>query len=626
MRIYLWSFDVCRALSASWFAVAIGGLLSALLLSACTVRHAGPVGVDLEASVHELNPDAVAGVTDPALRQLLHDQWEATLRRWPTWASMLGDSRFDALLADTGPEAYEADQERRAGYLKRIAAFDRSEMSANDQLTLAMLESQLDSAREREVCAMERWAVSPWSNALTRINRIPEHRKVETPSDADNLVSRYQAVPGYVDGLLANLRLGLSEGRVANRESIRRILEMIDGELAEDVEQSVLLAPLEVVYAEWPSGALERFRDNLRAAVLEQVRPSVIRYRDFLEQEVLPAARPEGQGGIDSLPDGGRCYQAEISHFTTLPRTAETIHQQGLDELTKIHQEFRVLGEQLWGLADLGAVFERLRSDPDLYFSTSEEVQEAAEEALERARAAMPSYFGRLPQAPCIVRPIPDFEAPYSTIAYYRGPAPDGSKPGEYFVNTYAPETRPRHEAEVLAFHESIPGHHLQIAIAQELPEMPAFRRYQGMTAYVEGWALYTERLSDEMGLYSSDVGRLGMLSFDAWRASRLVVDTGLHAMGWSRDEAVRFMSANTPLAANNIDNEVDRYINWPGQALAYKTGQLEILDLRRLAEERLGARFQLSSFHDVVLSAGAISLPMLRRRVQDWIEETPGQ
>jgi uncharacterized protein (DUF885 family) len=265
-------------------------------------------------------------------------------------------------------------------------------------------------------------------------------------------------------------------------------------------------------------------------------------------------------------------------------------------------------------------IFERLRTDDALFFDSAEEVESKARSALAAAQTAMPDFFGRLPVAECVVEPIPDYEAPYTTVAYYRSATP-GERPGTYFINIYAPETRPRHEAEVLAFHESIPGHHLQIAIAQELSEVPAFRRHGGFTAYVEGWALYTERLADEMGLYTGDVDRLGMLSFDAWRAARLVVDTGVHHKGWSREQAVAFLVENTPLATNNIDNEVDRYITWPGQALAYKTGQIEILRMRRQAEEALGSDFDIKAFHDVVLGAGAVPLPVLDARVAAWVE-----
>ncbi|MFN7142884.1 MAG: DUF885 domain-containing protein, partial [Myxococcota bacterium] len=260
-----------------------------------------------------------------------------------------------------------------------------------------------------------------------------------------------------------------------------------------------------------------------------------------------------------------------------------------------------------------------------LRFATEDEVEAKAASALAAARAAIPAWFGRLPAAECGVRRVPAHEAPYTTIAYY-WPAVPGQEPGYYYVNTHAPETRPRFEAEVLAFHESIPGHHLQIAIAQELPALPAFRRHLGTTAYVEGWALYTERLADEMGLYSGDLDRMGMLSFDSWRAARLVVDTGIHALRWTRAEAVRFFLENTPLAANNVANEVDRYITWPGQALAYKLGQIELRALRRQAEAALGARFSLPGFHDVVLGGGAVTLPVLRRRVEAWVAETAAE
>ncbi|MEM6926911.1 MAG: DUF885 domain-containing protein, partial [Myxococcota bacterium] len=313
---------------------------------------------------------------------------------------------------------------------------------------------------------------------------------------------------------------------------------------------------------------------------------------------------------------------ARIEDHTTLSRTADELHELGLASLRSIHAEFRTLGQAVFGTDDLTTIFERLRSDDALRFETAEQVEQTAEDALARAREAMPAFFGRLPQAPCIVEPIPEYLAPHTTIAYYQLPRPDGSRPGIYYVNTYAPETRPRHEAEVLAFHESIPGHHLQIAIGQELDALPAFRRHASFTAFIEGWALYTERLSEEMGLYTSDTDRLGMLSFDAWRASRLVVDTGLHAKGWSRQQAETFMAENTPLAINNIANEVDRYVNTPGQALAYKVGQLEIARLRDQAREQLGEAFSYPDFHDQVLGAGAVPLPVLASRIEAWLGE----
>jgi uncharacterized protein (DUF885 family) len=364
-------------------------------------------------------------------------------------------------------------------------------------------------------------------------------------------------------------------------------------------------------------------RDRLAAAIADAVatgvRPAFERYRAFIGQELAPLARGDDRPGLGHVPGGAEAYARLVRAHTTLDLGPEEIHRIGLEEADRIDGEFAELGAQVFGTADRQAVIARLRTDPDLHFATSAEVRAAAEAALGRANAAIAGWFGRLPQAPCIVVEMGEHEAKHSTIAYYREPAVDGSRPGSYYLNTSEPATRPRYEAETLAFHEAVPGHHLQIAIAQELEGLPAFRRLQGPTAFIEGWGLYSERLSEEMGLLSGDMDRFGILSFDAWRASRLVVDTGMHAMGWSRDQAIAFMTDHTALAENNIVNEVDRYIAWPGQALAYKLGQLELLRLRRVARDALGPRFDIRAFHDVVLGQGAVGLRTLAGVVEDW-------
>jgi uncharacterized protein (DUF885 family) len=298
----------------------------------------------------------------------------------------------------------------------------------------------------------------------------------------------------------------------------------------------------------------------------------------------------------------------------------EELHALGQAEIARTDRELAALGKKVLGTPDLASTIAKLRTDKALYFQSREQILAAAQNALDRAKAATPKFFAVLPKTDCVMREIPAHEAPYSTVAYYRQPHYDGTKPGEYFINTFKPETRARYELEALTWHESVPGHHTQIAISQELGAMPMFRKLDGSTAYVEGWALYTERLAEEMGLYTADIDRLGKLSFDAWRASRLVVDTGLHAMGWTRAQAEAYMREHTALTEVNISNEVDRYIGWPGQALAYKIGQLEILKLRAEAEEQLGAAFDIKAFHAVVLSAGAVTLPVLDERVRSWI------
>jgi uncharacterized protein (DUF885 family) len=302
---------------------------------------------------------------------------------------------------------------------------------------------------------------------------------------------------------------------------------------------------------------------------------------------------------------------------TSLEVVPEEVHAIGLEEVRRIDADFAELGARLLGTNGRAETLTALREDPALHFEAREEIAAVAKASLERANGAIGDWFGRLPQAPCEVVVMPAHEEKHSTIAYYRDPAGDGSRPGQYFVNTYAPETRPRYEAETLAFHESVPGHHLQIAIAQEMADLPAFRRFNGSTAYTEGWGLYTERLSEEMGLLSGDLDHFGVLSFDAWRAGRLVVDTGLHALGWTRQQAIDFMAEHSALGENNIANEVDRYIAHPGQALAYKLGQLELLRLRAEARARQGSRFDIRLFHDVVLGEGALPLPVLRQVVE---------
>jgi uncharacterized protein (DUF885 family) len=381
------------------------------------------------------------------------------------------------------------------------------------------------------------------------------------------------------------------------------------------------MAPARVERVGWSSDEKRRFDESIRAVVHGQIRPAYARYLALIENELLPKARGAENSGVSALPDGAACYQAQIVNHTGLTKTARELHQLGLAEMERIHGEMKSAGQRLFGTQDLTVIFAKLRTDPAFHFKTGAEVLKKAEDSLAAARARMPQFFGVVPRTDCVVKEIPAYAQAFSTIAYYQEPHPGDGKPGEFRVNVSAPETRPRHEAAVLAYHESIPGHHLQIARAQELPEMPAFRRYLGVTAFVEGWGLYSERLADEMGLYAEDSDRMGMLDYDAWRAARLVVDTGLHALGWSRQRAIDYMKQATALAENNIVNEVDRYIAAPGQALAYKVGQLEIRRLRAEAEKTLGPAFDIKGFHDAVLGGGAVTLKVLADQVNAWVD-----
>lgn len=553
-----------------------------------------------------LDDRAVAGIADRGLQRLLDDHWRLVLAASPEWATHLGYRAYDDRVADRSLAATQAHQAATRALLERARAAQASDLSETDRLYLDLLIGRLEADVAEAVCRFEQWSLSPRMNAMADLLSVLDVQPLDTDDEVTVAVRRIEDFAAKMPGHLEALRAGLAEGWVVNRTSLDKVVAMVDDQLATEP-------------AAW--AVAERTDDpRFAQALADHAVPALRAYRTLLVDTLRPAARSDDAPGLASLPDGAACYEARIRRYTTLPLTAAEVHETGLDALRSIHEEFVAPGAEVFGVWDTDALFARLRTDPSLRFETAEQIVDKAEEALRRAEAAVPRVFGILPDTPCVIAVIPEHEAPYTTIAYYRQPSPDGSKPGEYFVNTYQPETRPRHEAEVLAFHESVPGHHLQIARSFELEAVPAFHRYGGSTAFVEGWALYTERLADELGLYSGPTDRLGMLSFDAWRASRLAVDTGLHHLGWSRAEAEDFMRRHTPLADNNIVNEVDRYITWPGQALAYKIGQLEIRALRAEAEAALGDRFELSAFHDVVLGQGALSLPKLRERVMDWV------
>jgi uncharacterized protein (DUF885 family) len=423
----------------------------------------------------------------------------------------------------------------------------------------------------------------------------------------------------------ANLREAAADGYVAVSKPVERVLDVLEHLEATPVEDWKLAGPAADPHDDWTEADLQRFREALIEVVRDVAVPGFRRYRETLERAIRPVARSEDTPGLVHVPGGAAAYRDCIRVHTTLDLSPEEIHATGLAEIARIDAEFVELGGRVLRTKDLDSTLAALRDDPALRFETADEVFATAKRSLARATAAVTDWFGRVPGAACVVVPVPSHSAEHQTIAYYSWPAIDGSRPGRYYINLHAPETRPRYEAEALAFHEAVPGHHLQIAVAQELDGLPTFQRMLGSTAYAEGWGLYTERLSDEMGLYSSDMDRFGILSYDAWRAGRLVVDTGMHALGWTRQQAIDFLKAHSALAENNIVNEVDRYIVWPGQALAYKIGQLEILRLRTESKDRLGAAFDIKAFHDIVLGAGAVSLPALRGRVEEWLAAASG-
>ena len=570
-----------------------------------------------------------ASAADPgpsaALAALCADYWQGALESSPTLATSVGDQRYDDRLPDISPAGVAKDEQRLKRVLERARAIDEGALPAKDRLTRTALITEVEGELAQLQCGFQEWTVDPLGGPQVELMSLADYTILESPKDAAKYVKRMRAAGHYLDDHVANLKSGLAKGRTASRDAVTKTIEQLGRLDATPTDSMGAWKPAAAEHGGWKPSDREHFARDLRAALDQSVRPALRRYHDFLRTQVLPAARPPETAGLGSLPGGIDCYKSMIRVHTSLDKDPRELHQIGLDEVARFRRDLAELGSRVFGTTDIAEIQRRLRTSPEMHFKTADEVETKARETLARAQAAVPRWFGKIqPHARCEVKVMGMHEAPYSTIAYYRQPSADG-RPGTYMINTYLPETRPRYEAEALAFHESVPGHHLQIAVAQELTDVPEFRKHLGVTAFVEGWALYTERLADEMGLYSGDLDRIGMLSFDAWRSCRLVVDTGLHAEGWSRQRAIDYMTENSLLAENNIVNEVDRYLTWPGQALAYKLGQMEILKLRDEAKKRLGSRFDIKAFHDAVLANGAVSLPVLRQQVEAYIAAAAG-
>ena len=541
-------------------------------------------------------------MTTEALDQLAAEYWDAWLAQHPTFATAIGDRRFDDRLDANSPAGRDAWRPQLDSFERRLAEI------GDDSVTASALKEAMVADRGHLEADLEAFNVDPMDGPQVDLLNIPAFQPIRSTEEADALLARWRDMPRYLDQAGDNLRRGAAEGRIGVAALCTKVIDELDELLARPDADWPLLDPAK----EWPE-----LREGLLAVIGQGIRPAFERYRAVIGDEIAPKARSDDKPGLMHLPGGAEAYRLLVRAHTSLALSPEEIHETGLREIRRIDAEFAELGATLLGTNGLQPTLKALREDPALHFETREEIKQVAEASLARANAAIDDWFGRLPKARCEVVAMPAHEEKHSTIAYYRDPAADGSRPGQYFVNTYAPETRPRYEAETLAFHESVPGHHLQIAIAQELDGLPAFRRFNGTTAFIEGWGLYTERLSQEMGLLSNDVAGFGVLSFDAWRALRLVVDTGIHALGWTRQQAIDFMASHSALGENNIANEVDRYIAYAGQALAYKLGQLEILALRAEARQRQGDRFDIRRFHDAVLTEGALPLPVLRQVVE---------
>jgi uncharacterized protein (DUF885 family) len=549
-------------------------------------------------------------------RALADEYWEARLEASPLFATFLGDHRYDDRVDDLSVEAEQSQRARWTDLRQRAAALD-GDLDPGDAVTRDLLVHELDDTIRAIDLRLLEMSWDQMEGVHADLLVTAGELSAPEPEHAAMALARTRRYGDMLAQAADRWREGLAGGRTPARLNVLRSINQVEGYLASPIGSD----PFATLAGPEGWDGLDGWRAELAAAVTDRLRPAFARYRDVLRDELLPVSRPDDRPGLCHLDGGTEVYQALVEIHTGLPLTPDELHEVGMAEVTgSLPAEYAAAGARLWGTDDVAAIFARLRDDESLRYADAGEILAHAGACLDAATAAMGDWFGIVPEAPCVLTPVPDYLAPDSPAAYYTPPAPDGSRPGEYHVNLHDPTARGRAETASIAFHEAIPGHHLQLAIATERTELPAFRRLSwGHTAFVEGWALYTERLADEMGLYGTDLDRLGMLASDSWRACRLVVDTGLHARGWTRQQAVDFMVAHAPVNREEIEVEVDRYVGMPGQALAYKVGQREILRLRDEARAALGPRFSITGFHDTVLGAATVSLRVLRDRVAAW-------
>ena len=535
----------------------------------------------------------------------------------PLSATQLGVTGFDDLLPDPSRDGAARGAARIAAIEQRLAGIDPARLDDAGRTSHAVLGHLARVTRSDlehglwEANASAKGYVSPQAMVFQSVPTAV----LGDAAAADGYLRRLRGLAGYFDAIAARYRQALADGRPSTQIGVRHAIGQLEGYLAKDIAAD----PLAGVTLPAGGAAPEAAR-----IVTDEVRHAMRRLLACLRDELLPAARPDSQAGIRFVPGGAEGYRAAVARHTTTGLTAEQIHQIGLDVLAGLREEWSALGGRVLGTTDVPEILARLRDDPALRFADSAQIVTTVSDALDRAEAARNDWFPAYDIPHCVIEEINPVEAGNSALAYYRPPAGGGVRPGAHCVLTTSPHERFAYEYEVLAFHESTPGHHLQIATSQMLAGLPAFRRYLDaeVCGFVEGWGLYCERLADEMGLYTSDTARLGMLSFDAWRACRLVVDTGMHHYGWSRSRAVQFMWENTATTRANIVSEVDRYIAWPGQALAYMIGRREIRRLRAQAERDLGPRFDIRAFHGVVLGNGAVPLGVLDQLVGRWSQQ----
>ena len=558
------------------------------------------------------------------LDALYEAEWQRWLREDPTLATSVGDARYNDRWPDLSLPAIAKTQERDRAALAELTNVDPAALSAADRLNYDIAKVQFG----------RRIAVAPFKPYLYAIshlgslqnagsvqtaNEITEIAPFATLQDYENWIARLRSFAPYVDQVTELLRIGIREKRTSPRVIMERVRPQLAAQRVANPEDSPFFAPFKRFPPSLSASDRERLTAAGRAAIAAAVLPAFARFEKFFNDTYLPACRQ--LVGIAGTPDGQAFYRELIAYHTTTTLTANEIHAIGLAEVKRIRGEMDKVIAAVGFTGDFQEFAHYLRTDPKFFYTDPTDLLHGYMVIAKSIDPNLVKLFGKLPRTPYGVRPVPETSAPNTTTAYYQPLSSDGSRPGYYYVNLFKPEARPKWEMEVLTTHEAVPGHHLQIALQYENSAgVPMIRRMSDFTAYTEGWALYAESLGEQVGLYTDPYQKFGQLTYDMWRAVRLVVDTGMHSAGWSRQQAIDFFKTNAPKSELDITNEIDRYIAWPGQALAYKVGQLKIVELRAAAQQALGSQFDIREFHDVVLSTGAVPLSVLDQTVRDWI------
>jgi uncharacterized protein (DUF885 family) len=577
----------------------------------------GPAGVPAKAARNPAGNPAQADA-ETAFHQLLASEWDYRMEHSPTWASMLGDRRWNDRWDDLSLAAIQQDHQHSLDVIAKLNAIERGRLSARDQLNYDLFQKDYQIGLEEYSLHTYLIPFNSQREGIQTSAQLADALPFVTLKDYEDWLARLRSFPACLEQTTEVLRQGIREKMVLSREVLQRVPGQLDKQIVRDPRESDFYHPFRAFAPSVPEADQERLAQAASNAIAQGIVPAFARYKEFYVNQYLPACYE--QAGIWQAPNGEALYKFLVRKFTTTNLTPAEISQIGLDEVARINGEMESVRTRTGFQGSRAQFFTYLRTDPQFFEKTPDDLLKTYRALAKRVDPELVKLFRTLPRMPYGVKPIPDAVAPDTTAAYYSPGAADGSRAGTYYVNLYRPETRPKWEMTTLTLHESVPGHHVQIALGMEQTDLPNFRRYGYYNAFGEGWGLYAESLGDEMGLYDDPYSKLGQLTYDMWRAVRLVVDTGMHAERWDRQKAIDYFMQNAAKEELDVVNEIDRYISWPGQALAYKIGQLKIRELRTKAAEALGPRFDVKEYHEVVLREGALPLDILERQVKDWM------